>query len=181
MSATFNADFFMTTVTKEKKKEIIENLRENITKQEAILFVNFKGMKGEEVRSLREGLKKSGSKMIVARKTLAKIAFEKEKMNFDPLLLDGEVGFTFAMEDGIGTAKVLRNFEKEEAIAILGGIYEGKALSAEETRSLADLPSREELLAKFLGTLSAPMGGFASVLEGNIKGLINVLDKKAKV
>ncbi len=147
---------------------------------DGIFFINFKGVKGEEMRSLRGDIKKGEARIIVARKTLAKIAFEKEGVEFDPLSLEGEAGFVFGIQDGIETAKILRKFDKEETITILGGVYDGKVLSAEEVRSVAELPTREELLSKFLGTLSAPMGGFVNALQGNIKGLVSVLDQKAK-
>ncbi len=168
------------TITKEKKKEIVEELRKNIAKQDGLFFINFKGVKGNEAIILRSELKKSGAKMVVARKTLVKIAFEKEGIDFDPLLLKGEAGFVFSFEDGINTAKVIHKFEKEEKIILLGGIYEGNILTGEEVKTLAELLTREELLAKLLGTVSAPMRGFLQVLQGNTKGLINVL-AKAKI
>ncbi len=165
------------TITKEKKKEIVEDLCESITKQNGMFFVNFKGVKGDDAKVLRSDLKKSGARMVVARKTLAKIAFEKEGVDFNPLLLEGETGFVFSFDDGINTAKVIRKFEKEEKIILLGGIYEGNVLTKEEAKSLADILTREELLAKLLGTISAPMGGFLSVLQGNTRGLLTVLSK----
>jgi large subunit ribosomal protein L10 len=171
----------MTTITKEKKKEIVEELTENISKQEAVFFVNYKGIKGNEVNQLREELRKNGAKMIVARKTLVKIAFEKEGVSFNPLELEGEVGFVFSFEDGINTAKIIEKFSKEEKLFVLGGIYENKSLTAEEVKELASLPSREELLSKLVGTMIAPVSGFLQVLEGNTRGLINVLNAKTKV
>ncbi len=168
------------TITKEKKKEIVEQICENIAKQDSLFFINFKGVAGNEANVLRNELKKSGAKMVVARKTLAKIAFEKEGIDFDPLLLSGEVGFVFSFEEGINTAKIIRKFEKEGNILLLGGIYGGNVLTEKEAKAIADLLTREQLLAKLLGTVSAPVGGFLNVLQGNTKGLINVL-AKAKV
>ncbi len=167
----------MTTITKEKKKEIVKNLRENIKKQQAIFFVNFKGIKGEDSDSLRLKLRESGSKMVIARKTLIKIAFKEEGIDFDPLKLEGEAGFIFGFEDGVTTAKVIKEFSKEESITVLGGIYEGKILTVEEVETIASLPTRDELLAKLVGTISAPMPRFLNVLQGNTKGLITVLSK----
>ncbi len=171
----------MTTVTKEKKKEIIENLRKNITKQEAMYFVNFKGIKGEDVRSLRNELRKNDSTMIVARKTLAKIAFDKEGIEFNPLSFENEVGFIFSFEDGIETAKIIKKLDKEEVISILGGIYEGDILNVDQVKSIAELPTREELLSMFVGTVAAPIGSFMRVLQGNTRGLLNILNEKAKL
>ncbi len=163
------------TITKEKKKDIIKELRESITKQSGIFFVNFKGMKGESAYQFRSELQGVNAKMIVARKTLVKIAFEKEGIAFDPQSLEGEVGFVFGYENGIDTVKVVNKFVKEEAVTLLGGFFEGKLLTLEEAKSLAELPSREELMAKLLGTMAAPMRDFLCVLQGNTKGLLYVL------
>ena len=165
----------MTIITKEKKIEIVDHLCENIKKQDGVFFVNFKGVKGGDSKALRSELKKSGSEMIVARKTLVKIAFEKGKIDFDPLSLSGETGFVFSFEDAINTAKVIRKFDKEEKITILGGIYDSKVLTVEEVKTIADLPTKEELLSKFLGTISASLSGFLQVLQGNTKGLLYAL------
>ncbi len=170
----------MTTITKEKKKEIVKEFRDNIARQKAVFFVNFKGIKGEKSRELRSELKKEDSGMMVVRKTLAKIAFEKEGIDFDPLSLEGEAGFIFGFGDGISTAKVARKFEKEDSVTLLGGIFEGSVITADEAKAIADLPSREELIGKLLGTMSAPTTGFVRVLQGNIKGLLTVLSKKAE-
>jgi len=167
----------MTIITKEKKKETIKHLRENIAKQGGVFFVNFKGITGEDSNTLRSELQKERAKMLITRKTLAKIAFEKEGIDFNPLSLSGEVGFVFSFEDAINTAKVIRKFSKEEKIGILGGIYESNVLSSEEVVALSDLPTKEELLSKLLGTMSAPVSGFLQVLNGNTKGLLNVLSK----
>ena len=165
------------TITKDKKKEIIENICKDLKDQNGLFFVNFKGVKGNDFKELRGNLKKCGAKMLVARKTLVKLAFEKEKIDFDPLLLGGEVGFVFSFEDGVRTAKAVGKFDKEEKVAILGGIYEGKALTPEEVKEIATLPSKEELYSQLLGTLSAPVSGFMQVLQGNTRNLLTVLSK----
>ncbi len=170
----------MSTITKEKKKEVVKELRENISKQKAIYFINYKGIKGDGSQELRSALRKSGANLVITRKTLAKIAFQEEGVNFDPLSLEGEVGFIFSFEDGINTAKVASKFDKDEVISFLGGVYDGDVLSASEVKRIAELPSKDELIAKLLGSLSSPTTGFVQVLQGNIRGLLTVLSK-AKV
>ncbi len=167
----------MTTITKEKKKEIVNELCENISKQEGVFFINFKGIKGNDSGVLRSKLKKGEAKMTVARKTLAKIAFQKEGIDFDPLSLEGEVGFVFSFGDSAGVAKIIKEFKKEEKISILGGVFEGKNLSAKEVEEIADLPTREELLSKLVGSISSPASGFLQVLQGNTRDLLTVLSK----
>lgn len=170
----------MPIITKEKKQKIVDEICQNISNQEAIFFVNYKGLKGDEINDFRNKLQQSDSKLVVARKTLVRIAFQKEGIEFDPVELDGEVGFVFGFEDGVSTAKVIRNFDKEELVTFLGGFYEGNILTAQEARHIAEIPSRDELLSKLVGSLNSPATGFVQVLEGNIRGLLNVLSK-AKV
>ncbi len=167
----------MPIITKEKKQEIVNELRQNISNQKAVFFVNYKGLKGDAINDLRNNLQKSKSKLVVARKTLVKIAFQEEGIDFDPVSLEGEVGFVFGFEDGITTAKVIRKFDKEELVSFLGGFYEGKVLTAQEARYIAELPSREELLSQLVRSLSSPTTSFVQVLQGNIRGLLNVLSK----
>ncbi len=164
-------------ITKTKKEEIISEIRDSASRQLALFFINFKGMKATGAEMIRKELRENESKMIVAKKTLVGIAFEKEGINFNPLEIEEEAAFVFSFEDIAKTAKILSKFEKEEMLSIVGGLCEGEFLTTEEARAIANLPSREELLAKTLGTVSAPMTGFLSVLEGNIRGLVNVLNK----
>ncbi len=169
--------YFIMTITKDRKKEIINSLAKDLSSQKSTVFIGFKGLKGGDALLVRRELSKVGARMLVVRKTLAKIAFEKEKIDFDPLSLEGEVGFVFGFEEGIDMTKSIHSFAKNEKVSILGGIFEGRVISSEEVAELALLPSREELLAKLLSTMSAPVGGFLQVLQGNIKGLLVVLSK----
>jgi large subunit ribosomal protein L10 len=164
-------------INKEKKKEIIEELRSNIAKQEVVFFINFKGIKGNDSAKLRSELFENQAKVVIAKKTLAKIAFSEEKIDFDPLTLEKEAGFVFGFEDVAKTAKVLCKFDKEGVVSVLGGFCEGKALTADEAKMIADLPTREELLAKMVGSIASPISGFMQVLQGNTRGLITVLSK----
>ncbi len=164
-------------ITKEKKQEIIQEIRENIVNQHVMFFVNFKGMKGNDCSAFRKDLFQNNAKIMVAKKTLAKIAFQKEGIDFDPLTLEKEVGFVFGFGDIASVAKAVCRFDKTEKIVILGGVCEGKIITESEAKDIANLPTREELLGKLVGTVAAPIGGFLQVLQGNTKGLITVLAK----
>ncbi len=80
----------------------------------------------------------------------------------------------------MATAKVVSSFDKKELVSFLGGFYEGKVLTAQEARYIAELPSREELLSQLVRSLASPATSFVQVLQGNIRGLLTVLSK-AKV
>ena len=164
--------------TRAEKQNILEELEKKIEKQKTIFFVDFTGLKVKDFSNLRKKIKAVGDELKVVKKTLMEIAFKKAKIKADPKKMPGEIALVFGYKDGMGPAKTIYQFSKEnEHLKILGGFFEDKFRTAEDIIILAQLPSREELLAKLLGTISAPVSNFVRVLQGNIKGLITVLAK----
>ena len=164
--------------TKQQKQEVLEELEKKIEKQKTIIFFDFTGLKVKDFSNLRKTIKAVGDELKVVKKTLMEIAFKKAKIEVDPKKMPGEIALVFGYKDGMGPAKTIYQFSKEnEHLKILGGFFEDKFRTAEDIIVLAQLPSREELLAKLLGTISAPVSNFIRVLQGNIKGLITVLAK----
>ena len=159
--------------TKEQKKKIIEELRENIDKQKSMVFVAFEGLKTSDIFNLRKKLKKEDCLLQVAKKTFLKIALKEQCPE-----LQGEIGLIFGFKDEIMPAKVAYNFSREnENLRILGGFFENEFKQAEEVINLAQIPSREELLSKLIRNISSPIFGLANVLEANTRSLLNVLAK----
>ena len=162
--------------TKAQKEKILKDLKEKITKQKVMFFVDFTGTKVKELSQLRKELKKVGGDLKVVKKTLVKIALEDQKMKFEKEKFPGEIGLVFAFEDEVSPAKtVYKATLNTKTLNILGGFFENQLKEKEEIITLAQIPSRPELLAKLVGTVSAPISGFANVLQGNIKGLLYAL------
>lgn len=163
-------------LTKEQKQNIVEKLKQSIAQQKAVVFVAIDGLKTTELFDLRKELKQDNCLLTVAKKTLLSIAFKQSKMEFDAKELKGELALVFGFGDEIMPAKIAYQFSKKNKnLKILGGFFENKIKTAEEMITLARIPSREELLAKIVGSIKAPISGFVNVLQGNIKGLIYVL------
>ena len=163
--------------TKDQKEKIVEELTNDLKKQKSVIFVAIDKLKVKDISGLRRKLKEAGGKLKVAKKTLIKLTFEKNKLKL-PEDLTGEIALIFGLDNEISPIKSAFQFSKEnENLRILSGIFEGKLVGKEEVIAIAQLPSREELLAQLVGTISAPMSGFINVLQGNIKGLIYVLNK----
>jgi len=163
-------------LTKEQKKKRVEELGEQIAKQKAMVFVNFSGLKAKDLEALRDKLKQAGAKMVIAKKTLANLAFKEKKIDFTGDEFSNELAIVFGFEDEIAPAKEIYNFSKEkEDLKIIGGYLDNKKAGAEELITLAQLPSRRELYGRLVGTLSAPMSNFVSVQRQNIKGLFYAL------
>ena len=162
-------------LTKEKKQKVIEKLKENIAQQKSMVFVATEGLKAKELFDLRKKLKAADCLLIVAKKTLLDVAFKEKKIGIDPEKLAGQVASVFGFKDEISSAKIPYDFSLENKnLKILGGFYENKFRDAEEVITLAKIPSRKELLAGLVGSISAPISGFVNVLQANIKGLIYI-------
>ena len=162
--------------TKEQKKKIIEDLKEKIAKQKTIVFIDFAGLKVEDMFDLRKSLKQINGQLKVAKKTLIRLALKDSGLNAEMDELKGEIGMVFGYQDEISPAKAVYQFsQKNPNLKILGGFFENKFKSAQDFISLAQLPSKQELLARLTGSISAPVSNFVRVLEGNLKGLVCVL------
>ena len=168
-------------LNKEQKKNIVEKLKQNIAQQKAVVFVAIEGLKTTGLFDLRKKLKEDDCLLIVAKKTLLSIAFKQSKIEFDAKELKGELALIFGFGDEIMPAKIAYQFSKKNKnLEILGGFFENEVKTAQEMIILAKIPSREELLAKVVSSISSPISGFVNVLQGNIKGLIYIL-KQAKI
>lgn len=163
-------------LTRKQKEEIIEELTDKLKRQKGLVFTDFRGLKVGEMQDLRNKLREVGIEYKVAKKTLIKLALEKTKKKVDTSQFEGSIALAFGYQDPIMPVKIVSKFAKEHKnLEILGGLMEDKFLSAEEIKKLAQIPSRNELLAKFIGSIKSPISGFVNVLEGNIRSLIGVL------
>lgn len=171
--------------SKEQKKDILKDLNDKIKKSKSVVFATFDGLGVKENEELRQNLKNENGEYYVSKKTLLDLAFKNEKIaDLDIKSFPGKVATIFAYEDQVSPVKAVFNFKKtnEGKIAFVGGILDGRFIDKEEVDNLATLPSREELYAKLVGSINAPVSGFVHVLAGNLRGLVTALqaiaDKK---
>jgi large subunit ribosomal protein L10 len=165
-------------LTREQKKKIIEGLEEKIAKQKAMVFVDFTGLRVKDLSDLRKKLRATDSELKVAKKTLLELVFKKAGLAIEAKKIKGEIALILGYNDGLSLAKTVYQFtEANPNLKILGGFFEKKFREAEEMITLAQLPTREELLAKLVGTISAPISGFVNSLRYNLKGLMYLLIK----
>jgi len=171
-------------LTRKQKEEIVKNLTEEIKAAKAVVFSDFKGLEVKDMTSLKKELKKEGASFKVAKKNLINIALKNTGADLDVKKMEGQIAVSASSEDETAVAKIISKFSKKnENLKILGGLLGVKEMSAAEIKALAKLPSKEELLAKLVGSLSSPLSGFMNVLQGNQRSLVQALkaiaDKKA--
>jgi len=165
-------------LTKAQKQKVLDDLKDKIAKQKAMVLVGITGLKVKDITDLRKKLKATEGNLKVFKKTLIEKAFKENKLAFDKKDYKEEVALAFGFKDEIFPAKTVYDFSGiNPNLKILGGFFEGKFLESEKVIELAQLPGKEQLLARLVGSISAPISNLVSVLEANIKGLITVLAK----
>jgi len=163
-------------LTKEKKKEVVSNLKEKINRQKIMIFAGFKNLKNKDLTELRKELRSASSELTVAKKTLLNLAFKEKDIEVDRETLKGENAIIFGFEDQVAAAKSVFSFAKNNpSFEIKGGVLEGNFRSAEDIIALAQLPSREMVVGQLVGTVAFPITGLFGALNGNIRNLINTL------
>jgi large subunit ribosomal protein L10 len=127
---------------------------------------------------LRSKLRDAGVEFKVVKNTLATIAANDVEMEEMTEYFSGPTAIAFGEDDAVSPAKVLVEFAKDhEVLEIKAGLLNGEIISKEKVESLAEIPSREELLAKAFASMKAPLSGLVNVLQGNIRGLVQVLNQ----
>lgn len=168
-------------ITKARKQEIINELKDKVSRQKGMVFADFAGLKVKDITELKKRLAENGAEFKVAKKTLMGVVFDEEKIGVDPKDLNGEVALVLGYADEVSPARVVYEFSKEnKSIKILGGYLENRLIGIDDVIALAKLPNRKQLLANLVGTLSAPARNLACVLQGNIRGFVYILSQVKK-
>ena len=104
------------------------------------------------------------------------LALKDAGLEVDAKKMEGQISIAVSQADEIAAAKIVFQAAKaNENLKIVGGLLNQKEMTAKEVDALATLPSKEELLAKLVGSINAPVSGFVNVLAGNLRGLVQAL------
>ena len=167
--------------TKAFKQEKIEAMKENFSKAKVAVVTEYRGLTVEEITKLRRNLQKENSDYMVTKNTLAKVASKGTQFEVLADTLKGPVAIAFGFQDEVAPAKILTKFIKEvKKGEIIGAALDGKLLSAKETEVLANLPSKEELYAKMLGSINSPASGIVGAVNAVMSSLVRAMDQVAK-
>jgi len=164
--------------TKEQKQEAVKNLESGIKDSKAVVFANFQGLDVPSMEELRKSCRENDIDILVAKKTLVKLALDKAGLkDIDTKAFEGGLATLMGRTDEVAAARTLNDFAKShKVVKIFGGVLEGKFIDEAGIKSLANLPSRDDLLAKVVGSINAPVSGFVNVLAGNLRNLVCVLN-----
>lgn len=162
-------------LNKTRKKEIIEDVTGRINNSKSIIFADFRGLKVNNMQSLRKKLKEKDIYFKVIKTTLLDKAFKACDVKIDDEILTRPLVCAFSNSE-VEPAKILYEFSQEnDKIELLGGVMNKEFITVDKVISLAKLPSREILYAQVIGSIKAPISGLITVLKGNLVGLVSVL------
>lgn len=153
-------------ITKEKKKAIGDKLDTILGDAESLVFVNFHGLGVTEEGEMRKALRDADVGYYVAKKTLVKRALEAKGYKGELPALEGELALVSGA-DQIAPAREVNNFVKKhkDNLSIMGGVFEGKYMSASEMLDIANIPSEETLYAQVVNLINSPIQGFVLALN----------------
>jgi len=165
-------------LTKPQKEQLVDKMSQKLNQSVAILLINYQGLKVHEIDDLKMKLSENGIGFQVIKNSLFKIALKKADLSLDETLLDQPVAIIWGNADEVTPSRIVFEFgKKAEKLSILGGIINGKFADISIINQLAVLPGREELYAKLVGTLNAPMSRLVNALGGNLRSLVYILDQ----
>jgi len=164
--------------TKQERTAVVEDLEQAFRNAKGIYITDNNKITVEVVTRLRTQLRKGGVRYIVVKNTLAKEACKRVGITNLDSYFKGPTAVAVATKDGAAPAKVLRDFRKDlkDLLEVRAALVDGTLFSGAQTEQLADLPSREALLAQLLGVLKAPIGNMAGVLNGILTKFVRTLD-----
>ena len=153
-------------LTKNKKKEVVDELTGLLKDSKTIVFVNFKGLTVGSTNTFRKNLREAGVGYKVSKKTLLARVLDTKGIKGDVPTLDGEIGIAYA-SDLLSPAREVFAFQKKfkDNVVIVGGVFEGKFMSKEEMVAIASIPSMQTLLGMFVNVVNSPVQGFVMALD----------------
>jgi large subunit ribosomal protein L10 len=168
---------------REKNEQKVEELKGKLDSAVTVVLTDYRGLNVAEITELRNQLRKAQIEYKVSKNTLTLIAAKDLGLGDLEQFLAGPTAIAFSYKDPVAPAKILSDFtKKSKKLEIKGGVVEGKIINNDGVQALADLPPREELIAKVVGGIKSPLYGLVGVLSGPIRGLVYTLqaikDKK---
>lgn len=166
--------------SRQQKEQDLQEVTTRIQNAKSVVLSEFRGTNVKDMDAFRAALRKEGVQTKVYKLTLLKKAYEANNIDASELDYKLPVIMSVSTEDEVAPARVIKKVSEDiKTVNILSGVMEGKFIPASQVMALADLPSKEELYAKMVGSINAPLSGLVNVMAGNIRGLINVLNAKA--
>lgn len=170
-------------ISKDKKNELVADLTELLTNAKTTVYAKYQGLTVAELQDLRKAARESGVKIKVVKNRLVKVAMGQIAVykDTDTTGLTGQLLYAVSDNDEVAPAKVLAEFAKtHKTLELIGGFSDlGNSLSTDEVKSLAAMPSKNELVAQVVAQLLSPATDSVSSLTGGLPGIVSGLEAHA--
>ena len=170
-------------ISRDKKNALVAELAELLANAKGTAFASYQGLSVADVQTLRRAAREAGVTIKVVKNRLVRVAMAANDTykDTDTSLLTGQLVYAVSGDDEVAAAKVLDEFAKTHpALALVGGFSgEGAALSTDEVKALAGLPSKNQLIAEVVAQLLSPVHDTVSALSGNLHALLDGIEAKA--
>lgn len=162
--------------TRSQKTELLNKYKDILKNKTGYFLVNSDKTDTTTVSKLKMELKNVDANYAVLKNTLFKVALQDSKHPLEAQDIEGPTAIIYFDEDPTAPAKLIKEVQKEtKLLDAKSGVFEGEFLTETQVMQLAEIPTREVLLAQLVGTLNAPLSGFMNAAKGNVRGLTMVL------
>jgi large subunit ribosomal protein L10 len=170
-------------ITRDKKNELVAEMGQLLADTKTTAFAAYQGLGVADIQVLRAQAREAGVTIKVVKNRLVRVAMSGTDLykDTDTSALNGQLLYAFSSDDEVAPAKVLNDFAKtHDALAIAGGFSgEGLALSADDVKALAALPSKSQLIGEVIAQLLSPVHDITNALSGNLHSLLDGIEAKA--
>jgi len=165
----------------QKKIEMVEEYTQKFKSAKSIFMADFGGINVDEANRLRRSFREANVEYKIIKNTLAKRSFDGAGIDGVDILLTGMTGFALSVDDPVAPIRIIKDFNRtlpkdKPGLVIKGCLFEGRIFGPDKAEALANLPTREVLIAQLLGMLQAPMGKLLGALQGTGRKLAGTLE-----
>ena len=163
----------------DKGREAVAEMKDVFEASQLVITAEYRGTDVTGMTGLRQELRSNGARFKVVKNTFARIAADEAGRPELKDIMGGPIGFIVSDGDPAAAAKALVNYSDDNdlPVKIIGGVLDAEVLSADRVEALAKLPSKDELIAKMLGSMNSPITGLVMVMSGPVRALVTVLQR----
>jgi large subunit ribosomal protein L10 len=162
-------------ISREKKEELVKSYVEKLKQSKGFILTDYRGLSVGQVEDVRGALRPIEGQFHVVKNRLFSLALEEVEISIPDEILTGPTAASFCYDEVPPVAKALVEAIEDTSLEVKGGLLEHNFLSAEQVKAIAELPSREVLLAQVLGTINAPATQLTGVIANGVRQVLNVL------
>jgi large subunit ribosomal protein L10 len=162
--------------SRQSKEVILAQVKEKFGQSKAVVFADHTGLKVKDTEELRNRCKAENVEFLAVKKTLMEKILKELGFETGAIDFSGSLALIFGYDDEVAPARIAHQFARTNSqLSFRGGVVEGKIVDIVGVTALATLPTKNELYAKLVGSINAPISGFVNILAGNLRGLVTVL------